>query len=213
MPAAAAAAAAVAAGPRAPESRLPWIVGGVAAVAVVALLGAQMLRQGGSASPEASAAPVMGAAAGGGGGVGGRPAPDISSMSPEERADRLFNRIMTAAEQGDTAQVRFFAPMALTAFSQLQTLDADRRYHYGRVAQVAGDLAIARAQADTILAAAPTHLLGLMLAADVATLQGDAPRRQALARRLAEAAPAELRTNRDEYVQHRAEIDAAVKKQ
>ena len=42
-----------------------------------------------------------------------RPAPDISQMTPEERFDRLFNRIMQAAHQGDTVQIQRFLPMAL----------------------------------------------------------------------------------------------------
>ena len=54
-------------------------------------------------------------------------APDISQLSPRERFDRLFNRIMQAAEQGDTAQVRRFTPMALGAYAQLDTIDADAR--------------------------------------------------------------------------------------
>ena len=50
-------------------------------------------------------------------------------MTPRERFDRLFNRIMEAGQQGDTAQVARFTPMALGAYAQLDTFDADARYH------------------------------------------------------------------------------------
>ena len=42
-------------------------------------------------------------------------------MTPRERFDRLFNRIMQAAERGDSAQVERFTPMALGAYHQLDT--------------------------------------------------------------------------------------------
>ncbi|HXI97884.1 MAG TPA: hypothetical protein VNG73_03005, partial [Gemmatimonadaceae bacterium] len=45
---------------------------------------------------------------------GGVRAPDISSLSPQERADRLYNRVMLLATQGKVDSVQFFAPMALT---------------------------------------------------------------------------------------------------
>lgn len=36
--------------------------------------------------------------------------PDLSKMTPREAADRLFNRIMTASEQGNRAEARRFVP-------------------------------------------------------------------------------------------------------
>src|SRR6185436_20493262 len=55
-------------------------------------------------------------------------APDISSLSPQERADRLYNRVMLLATQGKADSVQFFAPMALTAYQMLAPLNADQRY-------------------------------------------------------------------------------------
>ena len=76
------------------------------------------------------------------------PAPDISRMTPRERFDRLFNRVMQAAEQGDTAQVERFTPMALGAYAQLDSVNADARYHAAvlrlQVGDLAGALALAR---------------------------------------------------------------------
>ena len=64
-------------------------------------------------------------------------APDISNLSPQERADRLYNRVMLLASQGKTDSVQFFAPMAITAYQMLSPLNIDQRYDMGR----AGDLA------------------------------------------------------------------------
>ena len=88
-------------------------------------------------------------------------------MSPEEQADRLFNRVMRYSSEGKADSAAFFAPMALASIEALAPLDAHRRYDLGLVALTAGDVARAGAQGDTILAQRPTHLLGLMLAARV----------------------------------------------
>ncbi|MFL5477444.1 MAG: hypothetical protein ACJ79X_00315, partial [Gemmatimonadaceae bacterium] len=93
-------------------------------------------------------------------GAGGR-APDISSLSPQERADRLYNRIMLLASQGKIDSVQFFAPMALTAYQMLSPMNADQRYDMGRIGEVVGALPLAKAQADSILRENPNHLLGL----------------------------------------------------
>ena len=101
------------------------------------------------------------------------PAPDISQMSPRERFDRLYNRIMQAAEQGDTAQVQRFTPMALGAYAQLDSFDADARYHAAVIRLQSGDLAGAHALADTILEQFPDNLLGYVVRGTAAGLAGD----------------------------------------
>jgi len=135
---------------------------------------------------------------------------DLSSMSPRERAGRLFDRIMRQQEEGKTDSARFFASMALGVYESLGPLDADLRYDYGRIAEVSGDLAIARAQSDSILLQSPTHLLGLILATSVATARGENDRVAALDKRLLAAESAELAKPLEEYVLHRADIDAAI---
>ena len=50
-------------------------------------------------------------------------------MSPRERFNRLYNRIMRGAEAGDQPTVTRFTPMALMAYAQLDTIDADARFH------------------------------------------------------------------------------------
>src|SRR5688500_10713484 len=93
------------------DNVLPVAVAAFALDALIALVAAQRFNTGrASAAPVAEASDIGGAAA---------PAPDISRLSPEERAERLFNRIMAASEQGETAQVQFFAPMGVSAHQQL----------------------------------------------------------------------------------------------
>jgi hypothetical protein len=131
-------------------------------------------------------------------------------MSPEERAERLYDRVMALSERGRQDSVQFFAPMAMQAYLMLGTLNLDQRYDLGRIAFASGEDSVAKAQADTILSAQPTHLLGLMLAADVAKRRGDRAAEREYLRRFAEAAPSEKAKQRPEYVQHVNEIDARI---
>ncbi len=137
-------------------------------------------------------------------------APDISSMSPEERADRLFNRVMRLSSEGKADSAAFFGPMALGALEALAPLNAHRRYDMGLIALVSGDVSRAAAQADTILAQRPTHLLGLSLAARAADARGNPTAARDFRRRLLAAEPAERASALPEYADHDADIRAAV---
>jgi hypothetical protein len=141
---------------------------------------------------------------------GGTRAPDISSLTPQERADRLYNRVMLLASQGKIDSVQFFAPMALTAYQMLSPLNADQRYDMGRIGEVAGELPLAKAQADTILLENPNHLLGLILEARLAVLAGDTTGLHNFERRLVTAQKAELAKKREEYVRHQDDITNAI---
>ena len=137
-------------------------------------------------------------------------APDISGLSPQERADRLYNRVMLLATQGKVDSVQFFAPMALTAYQMLSPLNADQRYDMGRIGEVAGALPLAKAQADTILRQDPNHLLGLILEARLATLAGDSIQLHSYERRLVAAQKTELATRKEEYIRHQDDITNAL---
>jgi hypothetical protein len=179
----------------------------VAFVALVALVvgqrfGARVQRgPGGGTTGAVASAPIPSMAA---------RAPDISTMSPEEQAVRLHDRVMALAERGRVDSVQFFAPMAIGAYQRLDSLTLDHRYDLGSIAVVAGDEELARAQADTILARSPNHLLGLMLAIRAARAAGDSPRAQALTRRFVGAASTERAKQLPEYRVHQREIDAAL---
>jgi hypothetical protein len=142
--------------------------------------------------------------------LGGMQAPDISSMTPEERADRLFNRVMRLSSEGKTDSAAFFGPMALGAIEALQPLDAHRRYDMGVVSLVMGDAAIAAAQSDTILRQRPTHLLGLALAARAADARNNAAGAREYRRRLLAAEAAERAQGLAEYTDHGADITTAI---
>jgi hypothetical protein len=137
---------------------------------------------------------------------GGRP-PDISNLTPAEAAIRLYNRVMGAHERGRADTVQMIAPMAIAAYEMLGTLDLDERYDLGRVAAVSGNQEVARAQADSILARNPTHLLGLILAANAARMRKDPSAETSFRQRLVTAAPAERAKQLPEYVTHEYDIN------
>ena len=140
--------------------------------------------------------------------ISSAPAPDISQMTPRERADRLFDRIVQAAEAGDTEQVRQFQPMALAAYSMLPQQDSDSRYHVGLIHSLTGAFGAAEAQLDSIRAAAPNHLLGVMLGFTIAQLNGDAQGQQQAYRDFLEAYDGEITSQKPEYTAHDPAIDA-----
>ncbi|HEX7337679.1 MAG TPA: hypothetical protein VF252_10765 [Gemmatimonadales bacterium] len=151
-------------------------------------------------------APDM-ANAGSSAGLPGGPAPDISQMSPQERFDRLFNRVMQAAGRGDSIEVQRFTPMALGAYGQLDSVNPDARYHAAVLRMQTGDLSGARALADTILAESPGHLFGYVVRGSAAQIQND-KRALAQAQRDFLAHYAEgLRGNRVEYLEHKPALD------
>ncbi|HEX2203957.1 MAG TPA: zinc-ribbon domain-containing protein [Longimicrobium sp.] len=190
-------------------SPLPWIV---AAAAVVALGGVLLFRAGEEEAP-APFAPAPGAevAAPGAGAApgGGAASVDLASMTPREAADRLFNRVMTAAAGGDSAQARQFLPMALAAYGRVSPLDDDGRYHVATLHLVGGDWAAARAQSDTILAGSPRHLFALFTAAKAEEGRGNRAGAQALYRRFMEAYRTEAgRGDIPEYRDHAQALPA-----
>lgn len=138
--------------------------------------------------------------------AGGR-APDISSMSPRERFDRLFNRIMQAAESGDTAEVVRFTPMALGAYTQLDSIDVDARYHAAVLRLQVGDLAGALSLADTILTRHPGHLFGYLVRGQAAELQADTAAEASAGRDFLAHYDAEMRAGRPEYREHARVIE------
>jgi len=138
-------------------------------------------------------------------GGGGRP-PDISQMSPEERANRLFNRVMMLAEAGKQDSVQFFMPMALGAYSQLPALDADARYHVGLLQLAGGDVPAALAQADTIQRSVPNHLFIFVLRAHAYQAQGNTVQEQRAYADFLRHEQAELALKRAEYDDHRESL-------
>jgi len=195
------------AGSPASSSALPWSVAGIALLALIALVAAQRFSGSrvGAGDPAASDAGAPAAA-----GERAGQAPDISNLSPAEAAVRLYNRVMGQHERGRADSVRLFAPMAITAYQQLGPLDLDQRYDMGRIAAISGDEALARAEADTILAKHPNHLLGLILAANAAHMRKDSAGERAYRDKFVAAVPAERAKQLPEYITHENDITIAL---
>jgi hypothetical protein len=142
------------------RERLKWMAAG-AGLTILLVIPIFWLTRGGQGpvgnqpaaeSGTASAAPL-----------GAGAPPDISNLSPRERFDRLYNRIMKSAESGDQNGVEQFTPMALMAYQQLDTIDADARFHAALLKLHTGDVAGARALGDTVLQDTPGHLFGYII--------------------------------------------------
>lgn len=200
---------------------LPWGVAFVALMALVAMVagrnfgaarGSQVDGSANALPTPAIDGPALGAGGGAAGGAGGGRAPDISSMGPEERADRLYERIMVYQEAGKTDSVMIFAPMGLAAHELLPNLDVDRRYHAGRIAEAAGLSDMALAQADTILQQQKDHLLGLILGARAARLGNDEARARQFDAVLLRVVEAQRARQLPEYDMHRPEIELALRR-
>ena len=127
---------------------------------------------------------------------------DLSSMSPREAADRLFNRIMMAEEQGNKQEVEQFAPMALQAYAGAGNLDADAQYHIGLIHAALGDLDGVRKQVAILKQYTPSHLLGLILEHDAAEKSGNTIAAAKATAAFAEAYAAEIMAGRPEYEAH-----------
>jgi hypothetical protein len=201
------------------SSSLPWAIAAVALLALLAMSAGKFFNasRGSSLDAPQNALPQAGlddrgqaSSDNSAAGTDGMRAPDISALSPQERADRLFNRVMLLYTEGKNDSVMFFAPMAISAYEMLSPLNQDQRYDMGRIAEVAGALPLAKAQADTILQSNPNHLLGLILASRVATLSGDASAGKKYQARFVAAEKTERARNLPEYDRHQNDIDAAL---
>ncbi len=181
---------------------------GVVIVLIAFVAGQQLVNAPPDVDPAAAEATPMAPFAG----TAGRAATDITNMSPEEAASRLFDRVMRYANEGKADSANMFAPMAILAYERIGPLDAHARYDIGTVSVVVGDAAASGAQADTILKAQPNHLLGLILAAKAADLRKDASGAAKFRARFGTAAAAERAKGLKEYVDHQDEIETALGK-
>lgn len=187
---------------------VPWAVAGVlciiaiAAVVYAAGLGKvpQAASMGNVGTPGAE-----GAAPTSGGGLPVGRAPDISNLTPREQFARLNDRVMTAAESGDTTTVINFWPMAQGAYQNLSAADrdTDARYHMATLQLMIGDIPSTLALADTIQAESANNLIGWYLRGIVAEVQGDSTRARAARSAFAEHYAAEIIKPRQEYIDHR----------
>ena len=129
-------------------------------------------------------------------------------MTPRERFDRLYNRIMTAAESGNSAEVSRFAPMAFAAYAGLDRVDADARYHLAVLyLHATANVPAALAQADSIAAESPRHLFAILIRGTAARQSGDSGLLARSQRDLLQSWDAEMAVDRSEYRDHRVMLD------
>jgi len=128
-------------------------------------------------------------------------------MSPRDQFDRLFNRIMTASEQGDTATANRFSPMALQAYQNLPEVDQDARYHAAMLRLHGGDIAGAQALADTIGTIQKGHLFSYVLNTAIARFSNDQAKLKQNYEGYLTHLDAEMAAGRSEYQDHKAMLD------
>ena len=175
-----------------------WWIAGAAMFALIVFVGVSMVRPGPGPVPGTTTNTGAPPAAAPGGGA----APDLSTMTPIEAADRLFNRVMAAVEQGDSAQARAFLPMAIAAYQRARPLSLDGLYHLSTLNRTAGNLEAALSQAVEILDEDPNHLLGLAAAAAASEELGELEEAEAYYRRILQVYEEESQRPLQEYEMH-----------
>ena len=181
-------------GPVARTPSVRWMV--AAAAGVVAAGALAWAIAGNDAAPSAASAASATSAP-----------PDLSQLSPRERFDRLFNRVMAAAEAGDSVEVRQFLPMAQMAYRQLDAVDADARYHMALLHLQGGEGPAALAQADSIVTRAPSHLFAVLIREADAVRRGDSAGARAAREAFLAAYAGEIALERPEYAEHRTALE------
>ncbi len=171
-----------------PRERRAWLAAAVVSVTAVAVVAFGVVR-----SPPNSGPPANASA--GGAPIGGVPLPDLNGLGPEERFAQLFDRLMRAGAEWDSATVAALSPLAVAAYAELDSADADTRFHAGLIAIQIGNFPGARALADTIEARDPGHLFGPILIGALARLEGDTVAYRKALDRFREWAPDETGPN------------------
>jgi hypothetical protein len=177
---------------------LPW---GVAGAAVGALITVLVMRPGRTGGGSTEAPPFAAQS-------GGAPAIDISQMSPEERAQRLFDRVMRLTQEGKQDSAQFFLPMAQQAYAMIPAMDLNARFDVGLLDLIAGDAAGALAQADTIVRNTPTHLFAFILRARAYQANSNAVKAKQAYRAFLKNEAAERGRSRPEYADRSSALDA-----
>jgi len=127
---------------------------------------------------------------------------DLSTMTPREAADRLFNRVMVALGEGDQQEIEMFLPMAIDAYELVPDLDADGHFHLSLLQHAAGDYQAALNTAQRVLASDPDHLLALHAAGEAAREMGDNERAREYFQHALEVFDDEVARDLPEYREH-----------
>ena len=145
-----------------------WWVAGGSLVALIMLAAWPVIRPGAPDPGLSTGRPPAAEGAAPGPVVGGGAPPDLSSMTPREAADRLYDRVMNAVSMSDEATVQGFLPMALAAYDLAQPLDADGLYHLSVLQRAGADFTASLATAEEGLESNRDHLLLLAASGEAA---------------------------------------------
>ncbi|HSH76279.1 MAG TPA: zinc ribbon domain-containing protein, partial [Longimicrobiales bacterium] len=179
---------------------LPWWIAGAAMFVVILVVGVNMVQPAGPAAPGPVTAPSAPTGTG--------TPPDLSSMTPREAADRLYDRVMRAVSAGDSAGAQAFLPMALGAYERARPLDHDGLFHLSLLNRTAMNVEEALANALEVLNEDPNHLLALTAAAEAAADLGRREDAEAYYRRVLEVFDAEMARGLQEYADHSVFVES-----
>jgi tetratricopeptide (TPR) repeat protein len=185
-----------------PQNKLPWIMAGASLLLLIGVFAWPALKKDGNTNQSDGRVP-LGQMSGTGApdaGAGGAPGP--LTGTPREQADRLFNRVMAEREGGDTAQAKFFVPMAVQAYDMAGAKDNDALYHVSLLQNVAGDFKASRDAAEKILATDANHLLALSAAASAARRAGDNSAARNYYQKFLQNYETESKSTKQEYLDH-----------
>ncbi len=189
------------------KARLPWILSGLALVAFAVALSVMIGKGTGERAP---GMPPTGGIITGSQPAAGPSSIDLSSMSPRQAADRLFDRTMREESAGNMAQALQFAEMGVRAYGMVPAaeVDADAHFHLGLLELLRSRPDDAELHAEAIFETAPNHLLALVLQERIAEQRGDAAAVEAAQDRFLESVDTQRAMNLEEYAQHIGIIDA-----
>ncbi len=167
---------------------------------VMVVLGYPILTR--DSGPDAPSGGAGGVPPGMGGAGTGAPAVDLTTMSLEEQATILFNRVMSSQSAGDTADVTFFLPKALVIHEELAPTDTDGIYHYALLHLTGEQYEEALAKAREGLAETPDYLLLLAVAGEASAALGDMEAARDYYRHFLDLYDAEMELMRPGYEHH-----------
>lgn len=171
-------------------ANIGWWMSGALMVGLILLIAYPVISRDRQVSPAAPS------------GATGAAAVDLSSMTPREAADRLFNRVMTAVSTNDSTEVTSFLPMAIRAYELAEPLDADGTFHLSMLHLTATLDEEGLADAEAILEELPDHLLGLAAAGDASLALGDTASARLYFTRWLDVYDVEIAKNVPEYLDH-----------
>lgn len=175
---------------------LPWWIAGASMFVMILVVGYFSVRrstppaQGGAASQASN--PALGASS-----------IDLSTMTPIEAADSLFDDVMRHLAAGDTAWAMRFQPMAVSAYVRAEPLDLGGLFDLSLLQRMTEpDSALATAK--RILAKDPNHILGLAAAAEASLDLGDSAQAAKYYQHLLDVYPTQVAdTTTPGYVAHK----------